>query len=106
MNEMDSDSDMIRVEISRELESLVSPYLESRFRECDELEQLLLSGGIEGILLLGHRMKGSGGSIGFDGISEIGEVLEKAAHRVDEEQIRMAVAQLREYLGRVQVEYV
>jgi len=106
MNEIESNSDMIRVEISRELESLVPPYLESRVRECDELEQLLLSGGIEGILLLGHRMKGSGGSIGFDEISEIGEVLEKAAHRADGEQIRLAVEQLREYLSRVRVEYV
>lgn len=102
----DISSDMILVEISRELESLVPGYLESRYRECDELDRLLQTGAIEDIYLLGHRMKGSGGSIGFDEISDIGEILEKAAHRVDEERIRGAVERLREYLNRVRVEYV
>jgi HPt (histidine-containing phosphotransfer) domain-containing protein len=97
---------MILVEICNELQSLVPEYLASRHRECDELEQLLLAGANDDIYLLGHRMKGSGGSIGFDEISDIGEALETAARRADEERIRKAVEQLRAYLARVRVEYV
>ena len=58
---------------------MVPAYLESRGQECDEIERLLYTGGAEHIILLGHRMRGSGGSLGFDEISEIGELLEMAA---------------------------
>lgn len=98
--------DIILVEISRELQSLVPEYLKNRHRECEELDRLLRSGETGDIYLLAHRMKGSGGSIGFDEISEIGEALENAVNRADGEGIRSGVERLKEYLARVRVEYV
>jgi HPt (histidine-containing phosphotransfer) domain-containing protein len=55
---------------------------------------------------LGHRMKGAGGSFGFDDISEIGEIIEKAALAADKETISSSVLQLSNYLERVVVVYV
>ena len=101
-----SREEIILVEICRELQSLVPEYLENRHRECDELDRLLLAGETDDIYLLAHRMKGSGGSIGFDEISEIGEALENAVNRADGEGIRSGVERLKGYLARVRVEYV
>lgn len=96
----------IRVEISQELEQLVSEYLEARRRECAAIEQLLHSCNVEEIRWMGHHMKGSGGSFGFDDISEIGEALENAAQESDVAGIRSAADRLERYLERVAVKFV
>jgi HPt (histidine-containing phosphotransfer) domain-containing protein len=96
----------ILVTIERELISVVSVYLESRRRDCAEIECLLGSGDMQGIQFIGHRMKGSGGSFGFDEISRIGEALELAAQASDTVAARSAVARLEGYLARVVVEYL
>ena len=95
----------IRVEIDRELMPVVPEYLENRFLDCAEIERLLASGGMEHIQIMGHRMKGSGGSFGFDEISAIGEALESAAQVPDAEGVRTAVGRLETYLARVSVTY-
>ena len=96
----------IRVEIDRELMPVVPEYLENRFLDCAEIERLLASGGMEYIQIMGHRMKGSGGSYGFDEISVIGEALELAAQDVDADGISAAVRHLETYLDRVSVKYI
>jgi len=96
----------ILVEIDQELIPVVPEYLESRRRDCAEIQRLLASGGMNYIQILGHRMKGSGGSFGFDEISEIGEALELAAQVLDTEGVRSAVVRLETYLARVSVAYV
>lgn len=101
-----SDNSMIQVEIDRELVSVVPEYIENRQRDCLVIERLLAEGSLADIRTLGHRMKGSGGSYGFDEISEIGENLECAALVSDSDSIRSAVEQLRRYLSRVSVTYV
>jgi len=93
----------ILVEIDPDLLPVVPDYLESRRRDCAEIERLLVYGGMEYIQTLGHRMKGSGGSLGFDEISEIGEVLELAAQVPDADGIKSAVGRLERYLARVSV---
>jgi len=96
----------IQVEIDQELEPVVPEYLEKRLRDCTEIEGLLASGGMDQIQFMGHRMKGSGGSFGFDEISEIGEALETAARAADAEGVRSAVGRLERYLARVSVAYI
>jgi len=93
----------ILVEIDRDLLPIVPEYLENRRRDCVEIGRLLASGGMEYIQTLGHRMKGSGGSYGFDEISAIGEALELAAQVPDFEGIKSAVGRLEKYLARVLV---
>src|SRR6185369_1348313 len=98
--------DTITVEVMSELEPIVPEYLENRKKEC-----LLIGGLLEGedlgeIRFLGHRMKGAGGSFGFDDISEIGEAIELAAMAGDKTAIGSAVMQLSDYLERVVVVYV
>jgi len=101
-----SDPGEILVEIDRDFLPVVPGYLENRCAECTLIPELLAAGNFDEIRLLGHRMKGSGGSYGFDEISEIGEKLECAALRHDEEQIHSSIEWLQRYLDSVTVAYI
>jgi chemotaxis protein histidine kinase CheA len=103
---VEKDTAPIRVEIDQELVSIVPDYLENRRSDCFLIERLLEEGCLAEIQSLAHRMKGSGGSYGFDVISEIGEVLERAALVPDANVIRSAVEQLKIYLSCIEVSYI
>jgi chemotaxis protein histidine kinase CheA len=96
----------ILVEIDRDFLPVVPGYLENRCSECTLIPELLDGGRFDEIRVLGHRMKGSGGSYGFDEISEIGEELESAALHCDATRIRLAIDCLQRYLDSVTVAYV
>jgi HPt (histidine-containing phosphotransfer) domain-containing protein len=97
---------LIPVEIDQELRPIVPEYLEKRLGDCGEIERLLATGGFESIEILGHQLKGSGGSFGFDELSAIGAALECAAQTADREGIRSLVGRMEEYLKRVSVAYI
>lgn len=96
----------ITVEVDSEVQSIVPEFLENRKKDCLLIGSLLERDCFSEIRAIGHRMKGAGGSYGFDDISEIGEVIEEAALATDKETISSAVLQLSDYLGRVTVAYV
>lgn len=94
------------VEIDDELSPIVPEFLSKRRNDCAQILQDLQAGKFTEIRTLGHRMKGAGGSYGFDEISELGEIIENAALAADIEPIRTAVQRLESYLDRVEVVYV
>lgn len=96
----------ITVEVDSEVQSIVPAFLDNRRQDCLTICSLLKGEAFSDISTLGHRMKGSGGSYGFDDISRIGEVIEKAALAADKETISNAILQLSSYLERVTVVYV
>ena len=100
------DERCILVEIDRDFMPVVPGYLENRCSECGLLADLLEAGRYDEITVIGHRIKGSGGSYGFDAISEIGEVLEKAAQNCDDTGIRSSIDCMKRYLSRVTVTYI
>jgi HPt (histidine-containing phosphotransfer) domain-containing protein len=103
---MTSYPDAIIVEVNSEVQSIVPEYLENRKKDCLLINSLLEGNSFSEIRSLGHRMKGAGGSFGFDDISEIGEVIETAALAADKETISSSVLQLSNYLERVAVVFV
>ncbi len=96
----------IIVEVDSELRSIVPDFLENRKKDCRQICSLLERDNFSEIRALGHRMKGVGGSFGFDDITAIGEVIELAALASDKETVSSAILQLSEYLERVKVVYV
>lgn len=98
--------DTITVEIDSEVESIVPEFLDNRKKDCLQIVRLLEIDSYSDIRTLGHRMKGAGGSYGFDDISEIGELIENAALATDREAVCSAVQRLTDYLERVAVVYV
>lgn len=100
------DTKTITVEIDSEVASIVPEFLENRKKDCLLITRLLAIESFHEIRTLGHRMKGAGGSYGFDDISTIGEIIEEAAVAADKKTICSAVLRLGDYLERVAVVYV
>jgi HPt (histidine-containing phosphotransfer) domain-containing protein len=96
----------IRIEIERELATVIPCFFERRLQDCEDIRNLLNEGRINSIPPIAHQIKGAGGSFGFDEVSTIGESLEIAALAADTDGIRSAVEKLRNYLACVKVDYI
>ena len=96
----------ITVEIDSEVQSIIPEFIENRKKDCLRIDSLLEAAAFDEIRILGHRMKGAGGSYGFDDISVIGEAIEKSAMAGNREIIGREVMRLSDYLERVAVVYV
>jgi len=57
----------------------------------------------ESIQTIGHRMKGSAESFGFDQAGEIGKTLEFAAKENDIHAMKQALVLLADYLDRIEI---
>ena len=97
--------DPILVRITRDLEDIVPIFLANRRKDLETLRDALATWNLITIQTLGHRMKGDGGGYGFDRISTIGAVMELAAQRQDHQAIEQHIAELEDFLMRIEVVY-
>ena len=98
-------TEQVTVRIDRDFEDIVPNFLANRRKDLHTLRHALASADFSIIQVLGHRMKGDGGGYGFDRISEIGNAMELAAIRKDHAAAEQHIAQLEDFLARLQVEY-
>jgi len=96
---------IISVCIESGLEEIVPGFLENRRRDVQTLETALQQNDLNTIRVIGHRMKGDGGGYGFDAISTIGDGMERAAAREDQDAIQRYIVELIDFLARVTVVY-
>ena len=85
------------------LRELIPRYLANRRLDVAEIRRALETGDYETIRMIGHRMKGNGAGYGFDRLTELGGVLERAALSRDADAILACVVDLADYLERVEV---
>jgi len=95
----------IIVHVDPEIADLIPGFLENRRKDIKAMDEALRQGDFEAIQVLGHSMKGAGGSYGFDAVTDIGKSLEQAAKDKDAEGIQRSVQELSAYLDRVEVVY-
>lgn len=98
-------SERIIVKADPDLQDLMPGYLENRRQDIETINQALNSSNFELIQRLAHSMKGSGGGYGFDGITEIGAAMELCAKECRAEGIKEQLANLNQYLEKVEVIY-
>ena len=79
--------------------------MQRRHDDLEKLREALTTGDFEAVRVIGHSMKGTGGGYGFDGISEFGAAIEKAAKDAASDDARSAVDGLEDYLARVQITF-
>jgi len=82
---------------------IIPIYLKGRREELEILTEAAAQNDFATLREIGHKLKGSGGSFGFDRISEVGEKLESSAKAQDQPAVMQAIAELRDFLGRVAV---
>ena len=88
-----------RKAIQGEMSELVPIYLQNRNKDLISLDFLARLPDFEQIRTIGHRMKGSGSSYGFDWITELGAELEYLSNVTDAEQARRCILELGQYLA-------
>jgi HPt (histidine-containing phosphotransfer) domain-containing protein len=107
MVEVDSMDDLSRIRIvaDEDLADLIPEYLEHRSDDVGAIRSAIDRGDFESVRILGHGMKGSGGGYGFDGITDIGAVLESAGKEADAAAATASCDSLADYLARLEVSY-
>jgi signal transduction histidine kinase/CheY-like chemotaxis protein len=96
----------IRIQVEEGMEDIVPGYLEKRRAEIKVYRASLARGDFDTIGKLAHKMKGTGSGYGFPRLTELGEVLEKAAIQSDAFAAREKLEELTLYLERVELEYL
>lgn len=98
----DADSKASRqLRVDPEIESLIPGFLDNQQKNLTLLVEAVCQGDFETAGILGHRMKGSGRTYGFEGITVIGDQIETAAKQRDSVAIRARVEALSLYLSGV-----
>lgn len=98
-------SEPITVMVDQDLEDLIPGFMENRLKDLQELRDALAEQDFAVISAVGHRMKGTGGGFGFEGISTLGSELEDAAGSEDTTALAAVLDRLADYLERVEVKY-
>ena len=93
----------IVVYVDADIMELIPVFLENQQEELDALVEACGQNDYETIQVLGHNIKGCGGAIGFDAITDIASSLEQSAKEQDSEQVRKLVGDLSSYLDRLEV---
>jgi HPt (histidine-containing phosphotransfer) domain-containing protein len=95
----------IIVHVDRDIADIVPGFLGNRRKDTASITEAVTRGDFETVRILGHSMKGSGGSYGFDAITDIGKRLEQAALAKYADEIKSLTAELSAYLDDVKVVY-
>jgi HPt (histidine-containing phosphotransfer) domain-containing protein len=96
-------SEPIIVTVAKDLEALIPRFLANRQKDIATATAALQSSDFDAIRLLGHSIKGVGGSYGFDAISHFGVEFESAALHCDKVKVRDTLLRYQDYLGRVKI---
>ncbi|MDD4658591.1 MAG: Hpt domain-containing protein [Eubacteriales bacterium] len=92
--------------VDADLADLIPGYLANRINDLAVICNSLGAEDYDTIRRLAHRMKGSGGGYGFDGITSIGAAMEQAAVQKNSGEIKRQVQVLEDYLDKVEITYV
>jgi len=99
-------TDTIKVTIDADLKEIIPGYLDNRQQDIRAIKEALIAKDYETIRLIGHTMKGSGASYGFDMISDIGRSIEEAAIAEGKQTIEKKTEALTSFLEQVHVKFV
>jgi HPt (histidine-containing phosphotransfer) domain-containing protein len=95
----------IIVHIDPDLADLIPGYLANRKMDIAAIHEAVEKKDLDTVRILGHSMKGSGGGYGFQTITDIGMLLEKAAQEGRNDGIRVQIERLEDYLRQIEIVY-
>lgn len=98
-----TEREKIKVTVPSYAVQLVPNFLKNREKDIKEVENSLRKEDFETIQRLGHSMKGSGSIYGFDGITELGKIIESSAKNKNTSEIKNSLAELKDYLNRIEI---
>lgn len=99
------DESLYKVVIDEEIKDLVPAYIDKRHVDLEKMKACIEQGDFEEIRNIGHKIKGSGGGYGFQGLTLIGAKIETAAKVENKDEILAGLEQLATYLEKVEITY-
>jgi HPt (histidine-containing phosphotransfer) domain-containing protein len=99
-------ADQLTVTIDNEIEPVMPVFFKCRREDLVAIDQALANGDYQKIKGIGHKIKGAGGSFGFDAIYRIGKEIEAAAEVSDHAGIAALRGKLTTFLEQVNIIYV
>ena len=84
-----------------DIEALIPRFLQDLAKLVASAQEALGVGDMDAIKAIGHKIRGAGGSFGFDRVSELGEILEVRAPAGENEIIRRALDELESFAYEV-----
>lgn len=94
-----------QVKVDPDLEEIMDRYISLRFRELTELEQAIANRDGDTTRMLGHKLKGTGASYGFNELTQLGAAIEISGRENDFIAAVKHAAQVRDYLENVDIIY-
>ncbi|WP_419785848.1 Hpt domain-containing protein [Pseudodesulfovibrio sp.] len=91
--------------VDRDLKPIMPRFFELQRQGLDELARAVAEGNAETARLVGHRMKGTGTSYGFPGLTDSGAAIENAAQKGDLAEAGRLGRAVAEFLDGVTVVY-
>lgn len=91
--------------IDRQFEELMPAFMENRRKDLHALRVALQSDDLEGLRLLGDRIKSVGGSYGFVRVAALGRLIEDSAKKANRAALHTLVEQYAQYLGAVEIRF-
>ena len=95
--------DRVIVEVAEDLSDLIPGFMLHKRADINTIFEAVMRGDYAEIGRIAHRVKGEGGSYGFDTITEIGRSLEHAAATRDDGAVTTLARQLLSYLDHVEI---
>jgi len=91
------------VTVDAMLEPIMDRYLELRMEELVAMENAIPARDAETVRMLGHRLKGTGTSYGFERLTELGASMEIAGKEENMPKARELAGEIRAYLENIDV---
>ena len=96
-------SDRVIVEVDEDLSDLIPGFLARKRADVASIFDAVGRRDYEEISRVAHRIKGEGGSYGFDAMSEMGRSLQHASALRDDGAVTTLARQLLNYLDHLEV---
>lgn len=91
------------VQVDPDLSDLMPGFLANKRLDLDKITAAAEAADYAAVRSMGHKIKGEGGSYGFDRITEIGAEMEHAATQRDLAAIRCCLRNLTTYLDSLEI---
>jgi HPt (histidine-containing phosphotransfer) domain-containing protein len=91
------------VEIDADLRDLAPAFIDHKRADAARLRSAVEEANFAAIAAIAHKIKGEGGSYGFDELTRIGAALEAAALSGGTNDARREISRLAEYLDSVEI---
>jgi HPt (histidine-containing phosphotransfer) domain-containing protein len=96
-------SEQIKIEVDESLSDLIPGFLARKRVEIKGIIDAVARHDYDNISRTAHRLKGEGGSYGFDAITEMARLLEQAVAIRDDSAIMGSAQKLQNYVTHVEV---